>query len=149
MSGLKTPKRESGSPDNSRNVKEKLVAGINKLHPYLTLEGKSKLFALLKQLKWEVNEEIDLGIEKRFDETNAVFYSVLEKKCPEITKNEKRLCAHLKMNHRPSDIAKITNKSLNSINVALSRLRAKLQLPKTKDLQAYLNEFDHVWRETV
>jgi len=74
---------------HSRNVKEKLVAGINKLHAYLTLEGKSKLFALLKQLKWEVNEEIDLGIEKRFDETNAVFYSVLEKKCPKLRRTKR------------------------------------------------------------
>ncbi len=127
---------------HSRNVKEKLIEGVNKLQPYLTPEGKSKLFSLLKQLKWEVNEEDDLGIEKKFDEANAGLYSLLEKCCPEITKNEKRLCAYLKMNHCASDIAKITDKSLNSINVALARLRAKLQLPNTKDLRIYLNEFD-------
>jgi len=128
---------------HSRSVKEKLIEGVNKLQPFLTLEGKSKLFTLLKQLKWELNEEVDLNIEKRFDETNAGLYSLLERRCPEITKNEKRLCAFLKMNHCASDIAKITDKSLNSINVALARLRTKLRLPNTKDLRVYLNEFGY------
>jgi len=127
---------------HSRNVKEKLVEAVNKLQPYLTSDGKPKLFSLLKQLKWEINEEVDLNIEKKFDEANTELYSFLEKCCPEITRNEKRLCAYLKMNHCASDVAKITGKSLNSINVGLARLRAKLRLPNTKDLRMYLNEFD-------
>lgn len=134
---------------HSRNVKEKLVEGVNKLQPFLNNEGKSKLFSLLEQLQWELSEEVDLNIEKKFDETNSGFYALLEQGCPEITKNEKRLCAFLKMNHGASDIAKITDKSLNSINVALARLRTKLQLPNTKDLRAYLNEFDLAARDMV
>lgn len=125
---------------HSRGVKEKLIEGVNKLQPYLNNEGKSKFFTLLKQLKWELKEEVDLNLEKKFDETNLWLYTLLERRCPEITKNEKRLCAFLKMNHCVTDIAKITDKSLNSINVALARLRTKLQIPNTKDLRVYINE---------
>jgi hypothetical protein len=78
--------------------------------------------------------------EKDFDRLHSEFYFLLEKKCPTITKNEKRLCAYLKMNHGASDVAKLTNKSLNSINVAFARLRAKLQLPSSKDLRSFLLE---------
>jgi len=46
----------------------------------------------------------------------------------------------LKNESRASDIAKLTNKSLNSINVAFARLRAKLQLPNSKDLRSFLVE---------
>jgi len=134
---------------HSRNVRKKLIAGVDKLLPYLTLEGKSKLYTLLKQVQWEVNDEISESIEKKFDESNAAFYSRLEQRCPEITKNEKRLCAYLKMNHGASDIAKITGKSLNSINVALARLRIKFHLPNTKDLRTHLDEFDQVRRKTA
>ena len=81
-----------------------------------------------------------INIERKFDEINAGLYAMLEKSCPEITKNEKRLCAYLKMDHRASDIAKTLNKSLNSINVGFARLRIKLRLPNTKDLRTYLNE---------
>jgi len=46
----------------------------------------------------------------------------------------------LKRNHGASDIAKLTNKSLNSINIAFARLRANLQLPSSKDLRTFLIE---------
>ncbi len=125
---------------HSRNVKEILVEEVRKLLPYLTPEGNSKLYAFQKYLQWELHEEDGLNIEKKFDEVHAGLYAILEKSCPEITKNEKRLCAYLKMSHGASDIAKITNKSLNSINVGFARLRIKLKLPNTKDLRTYLNE---------
>ena len=124
---------------HSRTTKQKLIEGVNKLQPFLNMEGKSKLFSLLRQLQWELNDETDLGVEKKFDQLHTELYLLLEKKCPEITKNEKRLCAYLRMNHGASDISKITNKSLNSINVGFARLRTKLGLPSNRDLRAYLN----------
>ncbi|HTJ53465.1 MAG TPA: hypothetical protein VL443_28615 [Cyclobacteriaceae bacterium] len=124
---------------HSRTTKLKLIEGVNKLQPFLNMEGKSKLFSLLRQLQWELNDETDLGVEKKFDQLHAELYLLLERKCPEITKNEKRLCAYLRMNHGASDISKITNKSLNSINVGFARLRTKLGLATNRDLRAYLN----------
>ncbi|GHN02223.1 hypothetical protein WSM22_37120 [Cytophagales bacterium WSM2-2] len=125
---------------HSKNVKSNLIEAVTKLQPYLTNEGKSRFFSLLKQIHWELNDEMELRVEKDFDQLHTGFYNSLEKNCPGVTKNEKRLCAYLKMNHGASDIAKITNKSLNSINVAFARLRAKLQLPSSKDLRSYLVE---------
>jgi|GEM_PF-1135946 len=123
---------------HSKNVKSNFLEAVSKLQPYLTNEGKAKFFFLLKQAHWELNDEIELNVERDFDQLHNGLYNLLEKNCPNITKNEKRLCAYLKMNHCASDIAKITNKSLNSINVAFARLRAKLQLPSSKDLKSFL-----------
>jgi PAS domain S-box-containing protein len=125
---------------HSQNVMQRLIGEANKLQPYLTLEGRSKLNSLRKHFLWELSQESGLTIEKKFDEANTALYGALERICPAITKNEKRLCAYLKMNHCAADIAKITDKSLNSVHVGFARLRAKLNLPNTKDLRTYLYE---------
>lgn len=127
---------------NANLAKEDLLDNVNKLHPYLNLEGKAKLLGLVKHLRRQLNDETLLSVEKKFDEQHSSFYAILEKYCPAITKNEKRLCAYLRMSHSSTDIARITNRSLNSINVGFARLRTKLGLPSNKDLRAFLNELN-------
>lgn len=129
---------------HSRNSREKLMGSITKLQPFLSHEGKSKLIAMLRQFQWDFNDENILSVEKKFDGLNADLYNALEKNCTGITKNEKRLCAYLLMNHSASDIAKVTDKSLNSINVGFARIRSKLGLPNNKDLKALLSEIASV-----
>jgi PAS domain-containing protein len=121
----------------AENEQDKLLEEMNTLRPYLNNEGKLKL-ALLKQ---ELNEDSWLQFETRFDEINFSFFSHLQKKCPDITRNEKKLCAYLKMNLGAAEIAKMTNKSPNSINVAFARLRSKLRLHGNRELKTYLAEF--------
>jgi len=125
---------------HSRNVKLNFIEAVSKLHPYLTNEGRAKFFSLIRQIHWDLNDEKELYVEKDFDQLHAKLYRLLEKYCPTITKNEKRLCAYLLSNHHASDIAKIANKSMNSINVALARLRSKLRLPNSKELRSFVLE---------
>lgn len=125
---------------HSKNVQFNFIESLEKLKPHLTNEGRAKFFSMLRQIQRELNGEMELCIEKDFDRFHSGLYNFLEKNCPTITKNEKRLCAYLKMNHGASEIAKLTSKSLNSINVAFARLRAKLQLPSSKDLRSFLME---------
>lgn len=123
---------------HSMGVKDKLLDKIHDLRPYLNAEGKTKLSYIAKQLKWELNEEKQFNLEKRFDESHYEFYNLLDQECGELTKNEKRLCAYFKSDHSASEIAKITHKSSNSINVAFARIRAKLRIPSNKELKDYL-----------
>jgi len=120
----------------AENEQDKILEEIDTLRPFLNNEGRMKL-ALLKQ---ELNEENWLDFETRFNEINLSFFSHLQKRCPEITKNEKKLCAYLKMNLGAVEIAKMTNKSPNSINVAFARLRSKLNVHGNKELRMYLDE---------
>lgn len=123
---------------HSMGVKDKLLEKIADLRPYLNAEGKTKLSYIAKQIKWELNEEKQFNLEKRFDESNYVLYNLLDQECGELTKNEKRLCAYFKSDHSASEIAKITHKSSNSINVAFARIRSKLGIPSNKELKDYL-----------
>lgn len=79
--------------------------------------------------------------EIRFQEVHTDFYSNLRKSYPELSNNEIRLCAFLKLNMTTKEIAAITYQSLNSIKVARYRLRKKLGLTKEHNLNAFLARF--------
>jgi DNA-binding response OmpR family regulator len=118
--------------------KTELIEKIGKLEPYLNSQGKVLLksyFADIKQ--WENNFSLT-ELENKFDQINSTFYERLIEVNSSITKNEKILSTFMAMDLSPSEIALITKRSLNSINVAFSRLREKFEQPTNAELKAKL-----------
>lgn len=76
--------------------------------------------------------------EKLFMETDGDFYKRLLDKFPNLTKNELRLCAFLRLNLSSKEISAITHQSPHSIVVARSRLRKKLNLDESQSLTNFL-----------
>lgn len=66
--------------------------------------------------------------EAHFTRVHSTFYQTLQERFPALTPNERKLCAFLRLNMSTKDISAITQQSLNSITVARSRLRKKLQI---------------------
>jgi len=66
--------------------------------------------------------------ERRFIGVNPTFYTTLLSTYSDLTQNEKRLCAFLKLNMSTKEISIITGQSPHSINVARTRLRKKIGL---------------------
>lgn len=66
--------------------------------------------------------------EVHFTRVHSTFYQTLQERFPALTPNERKLCAFLRLNMSTKDISAITQQSLNSITVARSRLRKKLQI---------------------
>lgn len=66
--------------------------------------------------------------ELRFLQMHGEFYEKLVNACPDLTPNERRLCAFLKMDMSTKEISVITGQSVRSINMARFRLRKKLEL---------------------
>ncbi|UTW63958.1 response regulator [bacterium SCSIO 12741] len=123
--------------------KEKLVDEIEALKDHLNAEGQRKLKKLINLFQLEEKNENSLVFENKFDQLNLAFFDALRKSCPELTKNETRLCAYFTMNLTPSDIASLTQKSLNSINVAFARLRTKLDLATNRELSNFLKSIEY------
>jgi tetratricopeptide (TPR) repeat protein/DNA-binding CsgD family transcriptional regulator len=71
--------------------------------------------------------------EIRFIETHQDFYDRLQQRFPDLSPNERKLCAFLRLNMSTKDIAAITHQSINSINVARTRLRKKLGIDGTDE----------------
>ncbi|MBK9421916.1 MAG: tetratricopeptide repeat protein [Flavobacteriales bacterium] len=66
--------------------------------------------------------------EAHFTRVHSTFYQTLQQRFPSLTPNERKLCAFLRLNMSTKDISTITHQSVNSITVARSRLRKKLQI---------------------
>ena len=82
-------------------------------------------------------EEFNANIES----LNDSFFLILGEKFPKLTKNDKRLCALLRLNLSSKEIASIQNISPNSVDVNRYRLRKKLDITTDKDLSDFLNAF--------
>lgn len=63
-----------------------------------------------------------------FTKIYSKFFENLEKEYPELTTNEKRLCAYLKLNMSTKDIATLTFQNYKSVEVARTRLRKRFGL---------------------
>ncbi len=66
--------------------------------------------------------------EIRFTQVHKEFYDRLNERFPDLTPNERKLCAFLRLNMTTKDIASITHQSIHSINVARTRLRKRMNL---------------------
>ena len=80
--------------------------------------------------------ETDRGwkeFELRFMQTHRDFYEKLNGRFPDLTMNERKLCAFLRLDMTTKDIASITHQSVHSINVARTRLRKKLGIDQTEE----------------
>lgn len=91
----------------------------------------------LKQIVFELQSlERDKGwkeFEIRFTQTHRDFYDKLLGRFPDLTPNERKLCAFLRLNMSSKDIASITHQSVHSINVARTRMRKKLGIGQTDE----------------
>lgn len=73
-----------------------------------------------------------------FDTVHANFIQQLITKYPNLSSNEVKLCAYLRLNLSSKDIAKLMNISVRGVEISRYRLRKKLQLSKEENLFHFL-----------
>ena len=73
-----------------------------------------------------------------FEEVHTDFFRNVKQTCPEITENELRLCAYLRINLQNKEIAKILNVTPDSLKTLRSRIRKKFRLEKDAILEEYI-----------
>jgi tetratricopeptide (TPR) repeat protein len=93
---------------------------------------------LVADLQRNTNDKFWKEFEVRFQDVHQDFYHRLNEKFPDLTPNEKKLAAFLRLNMSTKDISAITFQSTDSIRIARSRLRKKLCLPSDDNLIGFL-----------
>jgi response regulator RpfG family c-di-GMP phosphodiesterase/DNA-binding CsgD family transcriptional regulator len=101
----------------------------------------TKIRSIASNIKSSINNGNWLDFRISFEKTNPYFFETVIKKHPELTKNELKLCALLKLKLNTKQIASITQQSLRSIEMARHRLRRKLKITKDEPLEMYFNLF--------
>ncbi len=104
-------------------------------------ENKIKIKTIIDQLKHNQKEDSWEEFEIRFTSVHKEFIDKLTQEHPDLSPNERRLCTFLRLNMTTKEIASITYQNSRSIDVARTRLRKKLNLPREKNLISYLSSF--------
>lgn len=91
-----------------------------------------KLIVKLKQHQLIGNDLIPF--DKHLQEISSSFFSQLEQRYPDLTNNEKRLAALLRIGLSSKEIAVLNNVSESAVKISRHRLRKKLNLDSTVNL---------------
>ena len=99
----------------------------------------------VKSLERELDAKLNLDkqredFELNIDLINEDFYRKLSEKFPQLSENEKKLCAMLRLNLSSKEIAAIQNISSKSVDMNRYRMRKKLNLTNEEDLGRFLAE---------
>lgn len=77
----------------------------------------------------------------RFKEVHSDFYNALLTKFPNLSPNEQKLCAFLRLNMTTKEISELTGQSVSTIEIARHRLRQKLGITNSEvNLIAFLSQ---------
>jgi DNA-binding CsgD family transcriptional regulator len=97
-----------------------------------------------KQIKNLIDQNLSIEKERgevkaNVENINQGFFLKLEEEFPKLTKNEKRLCALLRLNLSSKEIATVQNIAPASVNINRHRLRKKLNITEAENLSEFLN----------
>lgn len=103
-------------------------------------EGKQQLVLINSKIDANIqSDEVLKRIEDQFDLIHNNFMKRLHAKHPDLSNNERMMCAYLKMNLSTKEIAPLLNISVRGVETIRYRLRKKFDLDREDSLTDYLN----------
>lgn len=104
--------------------------------------AKAIIRSILKELKATSENEIEQELDIRFKQVHGEFYQNLLKEFPNLTPNELKLCAYLRLNLSSKDISDLTGQRVGTIVIARSRLRKKLGIAHSQiSLVSFISQY--------
>ena len=106
---------------------------------------KSSLHYTVKKVIKKINNHlIDkedwLTFQLHFSNSHAQFFQNLREKHPDLSSNEIKLSAYLKLNLSSKEIASLMNVAITSVEQSRYRLRKKFNLDKDENLVNYIQK---------
>lgn len=121
------------------SIKEELTTQKKTLGAVYPNKYYEKLIRILNE---NLSSEDDWAIfQTNFDRIHENFFRNLHTNYPELTSNDLRFCAYLRLNLTSKDIAHLMNISLKGVELARYRIRKKIGIPSTKSLTEFMIEF--------
>jgi len=123
--------------------KNKMLQGLHESIQDAKKEPLEKMPQFLNIFKNQINHNLqsekDWELFKLyFEQVNKTFFRNLETINPELTQNDLRLAALIKLRFNIKEAASVLNLAPNSIKGARSRLRIKLHLENSEDLALFI-----------
>ena len=127
----------------SKNLEfsNKLIDELENLSGYVTEEGYTAFSRVIKQLKSQGNDAAWSEFETRFLNIHTDFYSRLLEDFPNLTHNELKICAFLRLGMNTKDICSITFQNIRAVETTRFRLRKKINLSTGDNLSTFLQAY--------
>jgi AraC family chitin signaling transcriptional activator len=114
---------------------------LNTIKTELVSGGKNNLDKVVKIIDKNLNNTDDWKLfQEAFNNADKKFLKKIKNNHPELTPNDLRLCAYLRLNLSSKEIAPLLNISPRSVEVKRYRLRKKMNLEHDANLTNYILE---------
>jgi len=121
-------------------LNENLIKKLKLAQQEGKLENNIRQVILELRQQNEINTKMNLS-EQNLALVNANFFENLLKAHPNITRTDKEFCSYIKLGLSSKEIAVVRNTTVNTVNVAKTRLRKKMGLDSNQNIAAYLASF--------
>ena len=121
-------------------IKSEIMKVASRLSGEGASEGKKQLILINNKIDSNIqSDEVLKRIEDQFDLIHNNFMKRLHEKHPDLSNNERMMCAYLKMNLSTKEIAPLLNISVRGVETIRYRLRKKFHLEREESLTDYLS----------
>jgi len=118
-------------------LKENIIERLKNAQKTSVLEEEVSTIILELYQQNEIQKKMKLH-QGEVSNLNTVFFERLQELHPKVTRTEREFCNYIKLGMTSKEIALTRNTSTNTVNVAKTRLRKKLDLATNQDIAAYL-----------
>ena len=94
---------------------------------------------LIRKINNNIEDKQNWNVfEEYFDSVHENFFKKINKKFPNLTSKDLRLCAYIKMNLSTKEIAPLLNITVRGVEISRYRLRKKLNLDRSDNINEFL-----------
>ena len=105
-------------------------------------ETRKGIATILKEIEASTNLDKDWEqFEFHFDRVHSDFNKRIREKFPQLTPQEMKLCAYLRLNFTTKEIAQLLHISVRGVEISRYRLRKKLGLDRETNLADFILNF--------
>lgn len=124
---------------NYQKRNEELLIELKRLVPFINKEGMEIMRQIISDNKSNYENDFLNIFETQFRDVHADFYERIDRKHPELTPTEKKICTFLKMKLNTKEIAVLLLSTPASIEVTRARIRKKIGLDHFQSLTEYIS----------
>ena len=129
--------RELAVATMSMIKKNKLLGSIKE--QLTKIDSSDSIKSVIRTIDKNISNDDDWKFfEEAFNNADKDFLKKIKDLHPELTSNDLRLCAYLRLNLSSKEIAPLLNISVRSVEVKRYRLRKKMKLDHESSLTAYI-----------
>jgi len=120
-------------------ILSKLDEKLSELKDNARIENKKEITQLKRLIKENIELDEDWNNFKlHFEKVHPRFFETLANKFPELSSNEQKICAYLRMNLSGKEIARLMNITPKSTQMSRYRLKKKFELGAEEDLLDFI-----------